>query len=410
MTDTKIYTALLRLQHPWYISHIDLDVKAEEAHVFISHHHEQMPCPTCGEKCNVRDHGDERMWRHMDLWQAKSYLHAAMPRTDCPKHGVLTVHVPWAEPHSRFTMGFEARAIIALQAAKTVEGARSIMDISWEEARGIMERAVVRGLLRREEVEMPYLAADEKSYRKGRKFVTLLMDLDRGVIFGTAPGNSQGSLEELLKKLTKRQVSAVEAITMDMHDPYRKAVEAIFPVPIPAIVHDRFHVVSQMNEALKAVRSEEARELASEGRRDLIGVQQMILYGEENLPKKYHRRFVKLKKSELKTATVHAQKEVLRHLWDCSGVREARRYFKEWATWCRKTAHAPVLKVVNMIESRLENVISYCRHPISTGPLEGMNSIIMAIRRAGRGYRHAETFGMAIMFFCGGLNLIPGLG
>jgi len=83
MTDTKIYTALLRLQHPWYISHIDLDVKAEEAHVFISHHHEQMPCPTCGEKCNVREHGDERMWRHMDLWQAKSYLHAAMPRTDC---------------------------------------------------------------------------------------------------------------------------------------------------------------------------------------------------------------------------------------------------------------------------------------------------------------------------------------
>ena len=68
-----------------------------------------------------------------------------------------------------------------------------------------------------------------------------------------------------------------------------------------------------------------------------------------------------------------------------------------------------MLKVVNMIESRLENVISYCRHPISTGPLIGMNSIIMAIRRAGRGYRKAKTFGMAIMLFCGGLNLMPGL-
>ena len=116
-----------------------------------------------------------------------------------------------------------------------------------------------------------------------------------------------------------------------MHDPYRKAVEAIFPVPMPAIVHDRFHVVSQMNEALKAVRSQEARELALDGRRDLVGVQQMILYGEENLPKKYERRFAKLKKSELKTATVYAQKEVLRHLWDCSGVRDARRYCKDWA-------------------------------------------------------------------------------
>jgi len=407
MNDTQIYTALLHLKHPWYISRIDLNVKAEEAHVFISHHHEQMPCPTCGKACNVRDHGDERMWRHMDLWQAKSFLHAQMPRIDCPEHGVLTVDVPWAAPLSRFTMGFEARVIIAIQASKTVEGATQIMKISWDEARGIMERAVARGLSRREEMMMPNLAADEKSYKKGRHFVTLLMDLDRGRIYGTAPENSQESLETVLKTLTKTQRNGVEAIAMDMHLPYQKAVEAVFRDNMPAIVHDKFHVVSQMNEALKKVRNDEARELATQGRRDLIGVQQMILYGEENLPKKYNRRFAKLKKSELKTAVVHAQKEVLRHLWDCSGVRDARRHFKQWATWCRKAANDHVMKVVNMIESRLENVISYCRHPISTGPLEGMNSIIMAIRRAGRGYHHAKSFGMAIMFFCGGLNLMP---
>jgi len=88
-------------------------------------------------------------------------------------------------------------------------------------------------------------------------------------------------------------------------------------------------------------------------------------------------------------------------------VREARRYFKEWATWCRGTGIKRVAKVVDMIKQRLDDVISSCKHPISTGPLEGMNSSIMAVRRAGRGYRHAETFGMAIMFLCGGLNLLP---
>ena len=407
MTDTKTYTALLRLRAPWYISHIDVDVAAEEAHVFITHHHAQLPCPTCGASCNVRDHGDERVWRHLDLWQAKSFLHATMPRTDCPEHGVLTVAIPWAEPNSRFTMGFEARVILALQSTKTVEGARAIMQISWDEARGIMERAVVRGLMRREAVVMPRLAVDEKSYRSDRRFVTLLMDLDRGCIYGTAPGNGRASLETLLKSLTKLQQKGVDAIAMDMHEPYRAAVESFFPAPGPAIVHDRFHIVAQMNKALGDVRLEEARELAAEGRRDLVGVRQMILYGEENLPKKYSKRFARLKKSTLKTATVYAQKEVLRHLWDCTGVREARRHFKQWAAWCRKTAIARVVKVVDMIEKRLEDVISYCRHPISTGPLEGMNSIIMAIRRAGRGYRHAETFGMAIMFFCGGLKLLP---
>lgn len=407
MINAQTYTALLRLKEPWYISRIDLDVAAEEAHVFITHHHGQLPCPTCGNACNVRDHGDERVWRHLDLWQAKSFLHAAMPRTDCPEHGVLTVAVPWAEPNARFTMAFEARAILALQSTKTVEGARAIMHISWDEARGIMERAVARGLKLRKEVPMPHLAADEKSYRKGRNFVTLLMDLDRGSIHGTAPGNSRESLEVLLKALTKPQLQSVEAIALDMHDPYRLAVESVFPVPAPDIVHDRFHIVAHMNKALNDVRNDEARELASEGRRDLVGARQMTLYGEENLPKKYRKSFAKFKKSELKTATVHAQKEVLRRLWDCEGVREARRHFKQWATWCRRSPIPRVIKVVDMIESRLESVISFCRHPISTGPLEGMNSIIMAIRRAGRGYRHAETFGMAIMFFCGKLKLMP---
>ena len=408
MNDAKTYTALLRLQHPWYISRIDVDVAKEEAHVFITHHHGKLACPKCGAPCDVRDHGEgERVWRHLDLWQAKSYLHAAMPRTTCPIDGVLTVAVPWAEPLSRFSMDFEGRVILSLLATKTVTGAQELMKISWDETRGIMERAVARGLMRREDIDLVHLAADEKSYRKGRHFVTLLMDLDRGRIHSTAAGNSQISLVSILKALTSRQMRSIEAIAMDMHAPYRAAVDAVFPIPRPAVVHDRFHIVSHMNDALNDVRIEEARELAAQGRNDLVGTRQMILYGEENLPTKYRKRFAKLKKSELRTATVRAQKEVLRHLWDCTGVREARRYFKEWATWCRSTGIKRVTKVVDMIEQRLDDVISYCKHPISTGPLEGMNSIIMAVRRAGRGYRHAETFSMAIMFFCGGLNLLP---
>ena len=80
---------------------------------------------------------------------------------------------------------------------------------------------------------------------------------------------------------------------------------------------------------------------------------------------------------------------------------------KAWATWVRNSGRARVTKVADMIESRLDDVISYCNHPITSGPLEGMNSIIMAIQRAGRGYRHAESFGIAIMFFCGGLDMAP---
>ena len=227
MNDVPVYTALLHLQEPWFIGRIDVDVAGEAAHIYISHHHVHLPCPKCGRACPVRDHAEERTWRHLDLWQCSTWLHAAMPRTDCPEHGVLRVEVPWSEPGSRFSMAFEGRVILALQACKTVTGAKEIMKISWDEAHGIMNRAVNRGLLRREEVDMPHLAVDEKCHGR-KKFVTILMDLDRGVVHGTAPGRAKESAIQTFKALNPAQITAVQAVAMDMHDPFRDAVREFF--------------------------------------------------------------------------------------------------------------------------------------------------------------------------------------
>ena len=108
--------------------------------------------------------------------------------------------------------------------------------------------------------------------------MTLLMDLNRGCIHSTSPGNTEVSLAVLLKELKPLEISSIEAIAIDMHGPYKNAVKAFFPVPQPVIVHDRFHIVSNMNTALSEVRIAEARELAEEGRRDLVGARQMILF------------------------------------------------------------------------------------------------------------------------------------
>jgi len=280
---------------------------------------------------------------------------------------VLRVSVPWAEPGSHFSKRFEGQVILALQACKTVTGASDLMRISWEEASGIMTRAVDRGLLRREAADMPHLAVDEKRYgRGGKKFVTILMDLDRGIIHGTSLGQAMTSLTSLLKKLTIKQKTAVSALAMDMHDPYRDAVRESFAEPGPAVVHDRFHIAKPMNQALN-------------------GTPQLWLYGEEHIPAHRQADFAKRKKSDLSTAEVWAQKENLRRLWDHRTTRDARRHCKAWAIWVRKAGRARVITVADMIQPRLDDVISHCRHPISSGPMEGMNSIIMAIQRAGRG-------------------------
>lgn len=407
MADKELLTALLHLREPWYISRIDVDVAREEAHVTVVHRHGRLPCPSCGAACLVEDHSEERIIRHLDLWQAKTFIHVAVPRTRCPEHGVLRVVLPFAEPGSRFTIAFEERTIATILACQTVQGASDLLRMSWEEARGIMERAVERGLDRRTAELITYLGVDEKAIRKGHRYVTVLTDLDGRRIIEVTPERTKASLMDALKSLDARQIAGVQAVSMDMHEPYRLAVADAFPVPQPAVVHDRFHIVSHANEALNDVRKDEARELEAAGRNDLKGLRQVILFGAENLPERHEASIAALKASDLRTATGYALKENLRRCWNHRLERTARRHFLSWIRWAKRSKLKPFGKVADMIKARLDDVVSYFKHPITNGPQEGMNSKLMSVIRAARGYRHHHTFRMAALFFLGGLDLAP---
>ena len=73
-------------------------------------------CPTCGRGLACRDHAEQRIWRHLDNCQFKTFLHAWVPRVECPGHGVLQVKASWAEAIGRFTLLME-RLIVACYAS-----------------------------------------------------------------------------------------------------------------------------------------------------------------------------------------------------------------------------------------------------------------------------------------------------
>ena len=150
MKDHELYRRILGIEAPWQVDWVDLKLEAGEVHVRLAHRDRMgWPCPECGASCQLHDHQPERQWRHLDTCQYRTILHAAPPRSECPEHGVRVVKLPWAEPSSRFTALFEALAIEWLKAAsqKAVAG---LLRLSWDEIHGIMERAVKRGLERRQ--------------------------------------------------------------------------------------------------------------------------------------------------------------------------------------------------------------------------------------------------------------------
>jgi transposase len=408
MTDADTFQTLLRLAEPWFIAGIDIDSEGEAMHVRIDFRRDaRFACPECGARVEVYDRAEERVWRHLDLWQCKTWLHCRLPRVRCDTHGVRQVGTPWAEPGSRLSSDFEARVIDTVLACQTVKGACALLRLKWDQVNGVMTRAVERGLLRREATAMPYLAVDEKAIAKRHRYATVLYDLTRGVVVEVADERRKASLAGLYAGLTPAQREAVQAVAMDMWEPFAQATAGGLPNGADKIVHDRFHVMQHANKAVNAVRVREAQALARRGDDTLKGSRQLWLFGHENMPEKRRADFAALIRADLETARAWAAKETLRRTWDKPNVAAARRHVRAWLKHVAQYLQGPMQRFALMVWEKLEPIIRYCAHPITTGKAEGINSKLMAIQRSARGFRSHASFRTAALFHCGGLDLHP---
>lgn len=408
MTTPATFQTLLKLSEPWYIAGIDIDPTGEAVHVHIDFRRDaRFACPICAASAEVHDRADERTWRHLDLWQCQTWLRCRLPRIRCQTHGVRQVSVPWAEPGSRLSGAFEARVIEVVLACQNINAACALLRLKWDRVNAVMARAVTRGLARRGEEAMPYLAVDEKAIAKRHRYATVLYDLQSGRVIEVADERRKASLAGLYSGLSETQRQSIKAVCMDMWEPFAHATAACLPDGESTIVHDRFHVMQHANKAVNLVRKQEATALAKVGDERLKGSRQLWLFGEENVPEKRRKDFAVLAAADLKTARAWAAKETLRHTWQQPTVEAARQHVQDWLDHVATLRIPPMQGFALMIWQKLEPIIRYCQHPITTGKAEGINSKLMAIQRNARGFRSHASFRIAALFHCGGLNLYP---
>lgn len=407
MRDTELYRHLLGLEQPWSVSRVELEIKNQQVDVWAEHATgERWSCPRCEARLPVYDHSDERSWRHLDSCQFKTYLHARPPRVKCPEHGVLQVRLPWAEPHSRFTALFERLAIDVLLETD-VQGATRILRITWDEAWRLMERAVARGQRRKEERVVRHVGVDEKAIAKRHKYMTLVSDLSRSCVEYVTEDRKKESLDGYFRGLNAGQLAGIEAIAIDMWEPYVQSILEHLPEARDKIVFDRYHIMKHMGRAVDDVRKREHRECLARGDEILKRTKYMWLYSEENLPEQYWDRFDALQAAHLKTARAWAIKESLRDLWGYARRGWALRHWRHWYFWATHSRLGPVIKVAGTLKRHLHNVLTYIEHRITNAVSEGLNSKIGTIQKMAYGFRNREHFKTAIYFHCGGLDLYP---
>jgi transposase len=408
MRDTQLYQQILGLAEPWFVERVELKMDELRVDVFVDHRGDAgWICPQCQKPAGLYDHAEERVWRHLDSCQLKTFLHSRVPRTGCPECGIRKVKLPWAETRSRFTLLMERMIIDVIHQCSTIQGACSIMRVSWDEAFGVMQRAVTRGQQRKAATVVPQIGIDEKAVRKGHNYLTVVCDLQRSTVEFVADGRTQESLASYYNSLTDDQRLGIEAVAMDMWQPYYLATTAALPLASSRIVFDRFHIMQHVNHAVDKVRLEEHRRLSGEGSDLLKGTKHWWLYAQQNLPERYRKRFAAIKTLNLHTSRAWAIKETLRELWDYRSEAWAGKFFARWFGWAKRCRLTPIKKAADMIKSHLPQVINYAVHGITNGVAEGINSKIMTIKRKCCGFRNSENFKTAIYFHCGGLDLYP---
>jgi transposase len=408
LQDTKLFETILGITAPWHVARVALQTEAKRVDLALEHDPTRWPCPDCGVELATFDHAETRTWRHLDTCQFETHLHAAIPRVQCPTHGVKQVRVPWAEPRSRFTLLMERLVIDLILQCSTVKGACAIAGVSWDEAWGIMQRAVTRGQARKEARPIAYIGVDEKAFRKGHRYHTVVCDLARSTVEFVAADRKTESLAAYYAQLTEDQKTALQAVAMDMWEPYMRATRAGLPDGDAKIVFDRFHIMREMTKAVDTVRKQEHRAFLHAGDDSpLTGTKYLWLFSDERRPPQHAETFATLQALNLKVGRAWALKEVLRALWTYRQPAAVTRFFTRWYAWAVRSQLEPVKQVAAMLKRHLAGVLRYVKHPITNGVAEGLNSKIMSIKRKAGGFRNPANFTTAIYFHCGGLDLYP---
>ena len=96
----------LDLGKDWIVDQILLNIDKQSILLYVSHSGEELTCPETGEKTMLYDHTQEQVWRHLDLWEYKCFIHCQVPRVKSAS-GIKPIKVPWGKKSSRVTPSFE---------------------------------------------------------------------------------------------------------------------------------------------------------------------------------------------------------------------------------------------------------------------------------------------------------------
>lgn len=398
------FNSVLDFGDEWVITNIEADHKKHHVYLELEYISKSYEDPDTYRSVNLYDHTEVREWRHLDILHYKSYVRCRIPRVLGSNGKVKQIAIGWANKHDRHTFYFEVRVIDLLQATKNQTKTAEFLNCSFRLVNRIMHRSAARGMERRSISKVPFehISIDEKSFKKGHKYVTVISHPCSGVILDVGEDRDGKSVDSLLTNtFTDAQRDSMRTVSMDMWKAYIRSAKN--KLPNAEIVHDKFHLIAYLNKSMDQVRRREVT-----GNEELINSRYALLKNEENMTTKQKEKFEMIKSSNFEVAKVWHIRENFKQLFECYNEEgEAEELLENWARDSYMNNIREVNKVILMFLQHTKGVVNALISKLNNAMAERLNGKIQEVKLVARGYRTFDNFRSAILFFHGGLSLYP---
>ena len=324
----------------------------------------------------------EKVWRHLDFFQYAAYLHARVPRVQCPEHSVHLVPVPWAREGSGFTLLSEALVMAIVREMPVLTAARLVREA------GDMS-------------EIQAIGVDETSSRRGHDYISLFVDLEAKRLIFATPGKDAQTFEKFSKELQAHggNAEAITEVSMDLSPAFQKG--AAEHLPNTQITFDRFHLMKLINEAVDAVRKGEVY-----SQPDLKKSHWLWLKNPGKLSAKQSAKLQEiLKNQNLRTAQAYQFRLTFQEIFTIQNRHQGAMLLNVWMENAKTSGLPPLVKVAYTLMNHWDGVLRWFESQITNGILEGFNSLIQSAKAKASGYRTHKNFINMAYLILGKLDL-----
>jgi transposase len=368
-------------------------------------------CGLCGRRCSLYDHGDgRRRWRVLDLGTVCGYLEADAPRVRCPQHGVVVAQVPWARHGAGHTYAFDD--MVAWLATHTSKSAVcQLMRITWRTVGRIVTRVVDSAQQQRDPFDgLRRIGIDEVSYKRGHRYLIVVVDHDSGHLVWAAPGRDRKTLQRFFDQLGPARCAQITDVSADGAAWIADAVSVACPNATLCI--DPFHVVSWASDALDEVRREVWNNARRQGQKavasELKGARFALWKNPEHLTNRQRATLADIARTNGPLYRAYLLKEQLRQVFHVP-PDDAIPLLQHWLSWARRCRLHPFVDLARTIKAHLAGIQAAVTRGLSNGRVEAVNTKIRLLTRIAFGFRSPEALiALALLNLGGFCPPLPG--